>query len=44
MNKLNKQDYARQTEREMRDQMNGIRRDENGKITHRNGKEIQKKD
>lgn len=43
MQKLNRQDYARQSEREMRDSMNGIRRDENDKIIHRNGKSVEHK-
>lgn len=44
MTKLNRKDYQRQTEREMRDMMNGIRRDANGKMTHIHGKEIVKKE
>lgn len=37
MAKMNRKDYARQTERQMRDQMNGIVRNEDGSIYSRNG-------
>lgn len=37
MAKMNRKDYARQTERQMRDQMNSIVRNEDGSIYSRNG-------
>lgn len=40
MAKMNRKDYARQTEREMRDQMNGVTRDASGKMTHIYGRPI----
>lgn len=36
--------YKPSAEREMRDRMNGIRRDKDGNITHIRGKEIKKKE
>lgn len=43
MTKKQKQaEIERQAERDMRDRMNGIRRDENGVVTHRNNKPVEK--
>lgn len=44
MTKMNRKDYQRQTEREMRDMMNGIVRDEKGNVVSRHGNPIIKKE